>query len=138
MMRAPLPIFALTAICALFYLAPPFQAEQTPAARQTPAQKKAAAKNTKKKLRRTTAVVTAAQRAAALQKVNQDLIASANLELSQPGALAPVFEQLLRLSGGQSHDPVHILHFGDSHTAADEWTGGLRSEEHTSELQSPC
>jgi lysophospholipase L1-like esterase len=22
--------------------------------------------------------------------------------------------------------PVHILHFGDSHTAADDWTGGLR------------
>src|SRR5580698_1106208 len=123
MMRAPLPIFALTAICALFYLAPPFQAEQISAARQTPAQKKAAAK---KKPRRTTVIVTAAQRAAALNKVNQDLTASANLELSQPGALAPVFEQLLRLSGGQSHDPVHILHFGDSHTAADEWTGGLR------------
>jgi len=110
MMRAPLPILALTLACALFWLAPPFHG--------------AAAVPKKKK--RITAQVTAAQRATALKKVNQDLTASANLELSQPGALAPVFEQLLRLSGSQSHDPVHILHFGDSHTAADEWTGGLR------------
>src|ERR1700678_1667798 len=109
-MRAPLPILALAAICALCWLAVPFQG--APAA--------------KKKPRRATAQVTAAMRAAALKKVNQDLAASANLTLSQPGALAPIFEQLLRLANGQSHDPVHILHFGDSHTAADEWTGGLR------------
>ena len=32
----------------------------------------------------------------------------------------------MRLSASQSRDPVHILHFGDSHTAADEWTGALR------------
>jgi lysophospholipase L1-like esterase len=121
-MRAPLPIFALTATCALFWLSPPFHAQQAPTAKKAAAAKKAPSK----KLRRTTVIVTPAQRAAALNKVNQDLTASANMELSQPGALAPVFEQLLRLSGGQSRDPVHILHFGDSHTAADEWTGGLR------------
>jgi hypothetical protein len=111
-MRAPLPILALTAICTLFWFAPPFQGAESSA-------------NAKKK-KRITAQVTAAARAAAVKKVNQDLAASANLALSQPGALAPVFEQLLRLTSGQSHDPVHILHFGDSHTAADEWTGGLR------------
>jgi hypothetical protein len=111
-MRAPLPILALTAICILFWFAPPFQGAESAA-------------NVKKK-KRVTAPVSAAARAAALKKVNQDLAASANLTLSQPGALAPVFEQLLRLTSGQSHDPVHILHFGDSHTAADEWTGGLR------------
>jgi lysophospholipase L1-like esterase len=79
-----------------------------------------------KKKKRLTAAVTAAQRAAAMKKVDANLEASANAALRQPGALAPVFEQLLRLSGGQSRDPVHILHFGDSHTAADEWTGALR------------
>ena len=49
-----------------------------------------------------------------------------NGTLASTGRLAPLFEQLMRLSSGQSRDPVHILHFGDSHTAADEWTGGLR------------
>ena len=107
MMRGPLSILVLTAACGLFCVGAPFQ-------------------GVSKKKRRTVAVVTAAQRAAALKKVDLDLAASANLALSQPGALAPVFEQLLRLSAGQSHDPVHIIHFGDSHTAADEWTGGLR------------
>ena len=29
-------------------------------------------------------------------------------------------------AAGQDPKFVHILHFGDSHTAADEWTGGLR------------
>jgi hypothetical protein len=78
------------------------------------------------KKRRVTAAVSAAQRAAALKKVDGDLEASAVLALHQPGALAPVFEQLMRLNASQSRDPVHILHFGDSHTAADEWTGALR------------
>jgi len=109
-MRAPLPIPAVTAICALCWLAAPIQGAPT----------------AKRKPRRATAQVTAAMRAAALKRVNQNLAASANLTLRQPGALAPVFEQLLRLTSGQSRDPVHILHFGDSHTAADQWTGGLR------------
>jgi lysophospholipase L1-like esterase len=127
-MRAPLSILALTAICALFWLAAPFRgapaAQKAPVAKKAPAaHKKSAAK---RKPRRITAQVTAAMRAAALNKVNQNLVASANLTLRQPGALAPVFEQLLRLASGQSHDPVHLLHFGDSHTAADQWTGGLR------------
>jgi GDSL-like Lipase/Acylhydrolase family len=112
-MRAPLPILLVTAICALFWLAPPFQGAFAGASAAT-------------KKKRVISQVTAAMRAAALKKVNQDLAASANLTLNQPGALAPIFEQLMRLTGGQSQDPVHILHFGDSHTAADEWTGGLR------------
>lgn len=80
----------------------------------------------KKKPKRSTATVTAAQRAAALRKVDADLEASAGRVLRQPGALAPVFEQLMRLSSNQSRDPVHVIHFGDSHTAADEFTGRLR------------
>jgi lysophospholipase L1-like esterase len=85
-----------------------------------------AAKAAKKKKAPAAPAVTAAQRAAALQKVEQWLDDSANSVLQQPAALAPVFEQLLRLNSNLSRDPVHILHFGDSHTAADEWTGGLR------------
>ncbi len=79
-----------------------------------------------KKKRRATVAATAAQRAAAAKKVDGYLEASADSALRQAGALAPVFEQLMRLSSGQTRDAVHILHFGDSHTAADEWTGALR------------
>jgi lysophospholipase L1-like esterase len=45
----------------------------------------------------------------------------------QPGALVPMFEDLYRLTSAGSSIPIHILQFGDSHTAADEWTGRLRS-----------
>ncbi len=69
---------------------------------------------------------TAAQRSAAAAKVEQYLEDSAGHALLQPGALVPVFEQLARLSAGQEPKSVHMMHFGDSHTAADEWTGGLR------------
>ncbi len=70
--------------------------------------------------------VTAAMRAASLRKVNAYLEDSIRGSLWQPGALVPVFEQLYRLAGGLGHDPVHIIHYGDSHTAADEMTAALR------------
>jgi lysophospholipase L1-like esterase len=69
---------------------------------------------------------TAASRSAAAAKVEQYLEESAGTALVQPGALVPVFEQLARMSAGQDPKTVHMMHFGDSHTAADEWTGGLR------------
>jgi lysophospholipase L1-like esterase len=48
-----------------------------------------------------------------------------SITIEQPGALVPFFERLYHLSAG---DPaaVHIVHFGDSHSAADDWTAGLR------------
>jgi len=42
-------------------------------------------------------------------------------------ALVPFFERLYRHQQGQAAGNLHILHFGDSHTAADEWTGFLRA-----------
>jgi hypothetical protein len=69
---------------------------------------------------------TAATRAASQAKVQEYLDESAGAALFQPGALVPVFEQLARLSAGQPPKSVHMMHFGDSHTAADEWTGALR------------
>ncbi len=65
-------------------------------------------------------------RAASLRKVNAYLGGSIHGAFQQPGALVPIFEQLYRLGSGLSHDPVHIIHYGDSHTAADEWTAVLR------------
>lgn len=42
-------------------------------------------------------------------------------------ALVPFFEQLYRSQDGSGDGRIHILHYGDSHTAADEWTGFLRA-----------
>ena len=109
-LRAPLTHIATTGVCALALLVQPFHGATV----------------AKKKRRPAATVVSAASRAAAVRKVDHDLEATANSVMRQPGALAPVFEQLYRLDSQQSKDPVHIIHFGDSHTAADEWTGGLR------------
>ena len=72
--------------------------------------------------------VAAAARAAALKKVDRCLEDPPGDALEQPGALVPLFEGLYRLGGAGDRAPVHIVHFGDSHTAADEWTGGLREQ----------
>ncbi len=50
----------------------------------------------------------------------------APMGIERAGALVPIFERLYRLSAGEDSAPVHIVHFGDSHSAADEWTGDLR------------
>jgi hypothetical protein len=70
----------------------------------------------------------AAPSAAALKRVNAALDDPPDQPFDQPGALAPVFEQLLRMSANGDQPPLHVIQFGDSHTAADEWTGGLRDE----------
>jgi len=82
----------------------------------------------KKKTKRPPApTVSPAQQAAALRKVSSYLEDPPDQAFAQPGALAPAFEQLFRL-GSQPTDPapVHIIHFGDSHTAADDFTGAVR------------
>ena len=81
----------------------------------------------KKPVRRApvTPKVTAARKSAALEKVAGYLDESAGECLSQPGALVPALEQLFQ-AASDAHAPMHILHFGDSHTAADEMTGELR------------
>jgi lysophospholipase L1-like esterase len=97
-------------VCVLLLPAAPFQA----AAKKKPKKAPAAP------------AVSAAARAKALNKVEQYLADSADATLEQAGALAPVSEAFFRLSSGETREPVHVLHFGDSHTAADEWTGALR------------
>jgi lysophospholipase L1-like esterase len=47
--------------------------------------------------------------------------------LENVAALIPFFEQLYRSQDGSGDSRIHILHYGDSHTAADEWTGFLRA-----------
>jgi lysophospholipase L1-like esterase len=46
--------------------------------------------------------------------------------LENVSALKRFYEALAQLDAGQSHEDVNVLHFGDSHTAADFETGPLR------------
>ncbi|MES1256981.1 MAG: GDSL-type esterase/lipase family protein [Acidobacteriota bacterium] len=69
---------------------------------------------------RTPLRITAAQRAAARDEIARRLRA-ADLRIENAEALAP-FDEALRAEGG----PVHILQFGDSHTASDDWVNSMR------------
>lgn len=55
-------------------------------------------------------------------------VVSATTALESPAALVPFFERLYRLKTQPEAGLVRILHYGDSHTAADEWTGMLRMQ----------
>jgi lysophospholipase L1-like esterase len=61
-----------------------------------------------------------------IQKIRAAL-ESTRSSLDGAAELAPFFERLHRLSSEASAEPAHILHFGDSHTAGDEWTAALRN-----------
>jgi lysophospholipase L1-like esterase len=63
--------------------------------------------------------ISAKARAAALESVTERLNNS-QVTYENAGALVPFFEQLYRKGR------ISILHYGDSHTAADDWTGRLR------------
>jgi lysophospholipase L1-like esterase len=48
--------------------------------------------------------------------------------LCQPEALTPLFEALRATETGERDYPVHLVQFGDSHTAGDRITGKLRAD----------
>jgi lysophospholipase L1-like esterase len=54
------------------------------------------------------------------------LARTANQPIENAAALVPFFEQLYRHQRGEMPGPVRILQYGDSHTAADDFTGELR------------
>ena len=74
-----------------------------------------------------TAVASAKTRAAAHDFVYETVAEGADVPVENAAALIPFFEQLYRHQRGELAGPLHILHYGDSHTAADEWTGDLRT-----------
>lgn len=82
-------------------------------------------KTKKKKKKRPTHVavrVSAAQRAAAVDEVTQDL--ASPLAFDNPAGLIAFFENLY---DARAHPaPVHVLQFGDSHTASDDWVNAMR------------
>ena len=73
------------------------------------------------------AMISAKDRAAGQDFVFQNASTAADIPVERSAALIPFFEQLYRHQKGESPGPIRILHYGDSHTAADEWTGDLRS-----------
>jgi hypothetical protein len=52
---------------------------------------------------------------------------TAGIPIENPAAMVPFFEQLRRIKSSEATGPLSILHYGDSHTAADEWTGSVRA-----------
>jgi lysophospholipase L1-like esterase len=84
--------------------------------------KKAAAAKAKKK--QSTPAVTAKQREQATETVKSRIGEATPIE--NPAALVPFLLRLSQFEGGQSTGLLRVLHFGDSHTAADEWTGMIR------------
>ncbi len=70
--------------------------------------------------------VNQATRAEAQEGVVQKITKGAQLPVENPAALVPFFEQLYRQQRGELAGPLRALHFGDSHVAADEWTGDIR------------
>ncbi len=88
--------------------------------------KAAAKKNTatkkKKKAARRPPPVSAAVRSAAIQTVNETYDAPETFD--NGAALVPLFERLFRMK--EDSAPVHILHYGDSHTASDDLAHTMR------------
>ncbi len=60
---------------------------------------------------------------AALQEVTADMRAPSD-SFVNARALVPFFEQLYRSS--EDKTPIHILQYGDSHTASDDWANAMR------------
>jgi lysophospholipase L1-like esterase len=106
-----------------------------PAASSKSAASKAPVKTAAKKVASTARRVTAprapkfsaATRVEANQGVFQKVSDSVNIPVENAGTLIPFFEQLYRHQKGELPGPLRILHYGDSHTAADEWTGDIRN-----------
>ena len=63
--------------------------------------------------------VTAAQQAAAREEIAHRM-AAAGPAFENPEALEPFYKSL-------ASGPVHILQFGDSHTASDDWVNAMRT-----------
>src|SRR5579862_305247 len=98
---------------------------------KTSVSKKAATTTTKAPAKRAPVVprvvVSAKAREAAHDFVFENVTEGADIPVENAAALVPFFEQLYRHQRAEAMGPLRILHYGDSHTAADEWTGALRT-----------
>jgi hypothetical protein len=97
------------------------------AARKSPAPKKILAKAVPYRRRVPVLQPSPKVRAASQESVFRNVTTGADIPVEHAAALIPFFEQLYRHQKGESQGPLRILQYGDSHTAADEWTGDIRA-----------
>lgn len=86
-----------------------------------------AATQSKAKMVQKSAPSKVAPKQSASEFVAHSLEAGLSLPVDNPAALVPFFEQLYRHQQGGLPGPVRVLQYGDSHTAADELSGELRT-----------
>jgi lysophospholipase L1-like esterase len=97
-----------------------------------PAAKKSAAATARRRRIPRPPPVSPKVRAEANESVTAAVDSRIEQPLENPAAMVPFFEQLYRSRAGEnrtgeSKEPLRILHWGDSHTAGDEWTGSIRA-----------
>jgi len=88
----------------------------------------APAKNSAKKrtpARASAARVSPQQRAEAAEAVQARVSEAMEIGILNAGSLVPFFERLYREKAGG--EPVHVLHFGDSHSASDDFPSAIRT-----------
>jgi lysophospholipase L1-like esterase len=111
----------------LLSAAPYFLLCQTTTTSQTATAKKKKKKKKSAKRVPKAPPVSAQARAEASEEVTGMLASTADIPIENPAAMVPFFEQLRRTKSGEADGTLSILHYGDSHTAADEWTGSVRA-----------
>lgn len=126
--RAAVGLSAFLLSCLLISIGP--AAGQTKTSQKKTAAKKTTPRKTAKRktaVRRKAPAVPARTRANAVQFVNAKLEFTPDDRIENAEALDPFFDRLHRLEAGDLARPASILHFGDSHTASDDWAGTLRT-----------
>jgi len=118
-----LPAIALTVAVALAATA---QTAKPAPTRPKKFIKKVASKKSPRRPPAPRSIVSAATRAEAHEGVIEKVSKGAALPVENAAALVPFFEQLYRQQHGELTGPLSVLHYGDSHVAADEWTGDIR------------
>jgi lysophospholipase L1-like esterase len=101
-------------------------AQEAPAPLSTTSYKPAP-KTTRRRFFPRPSPVSAKTRIEANEGVFEKVSRGADLPVENAARLIPFFELLYRHQKGEIPGPLRILHYGDSHTAADDWTGDMRT-----------
>ncbi len=129
--------FAIAALTAGLCLVNGVAAPKKPAAKKSTARKSPVKRASTKKspakkrvLRRATVprppLVSQRVRAESIAYVNENMDAVAAAAVENSAALIPFFEQLHQLEVAGGAKALHVLQYGDSHTASDDWANQLR------------
>jgi len=117
---------SMIATAALLWSAPQSAStarKTAPSKSRTAVKSKTAAKSTKTpKKRRRPPPVSPELRKASLEQVHESIASPYAFE--NPAGLVPFFERLFRMK--QEYPTVHVLHYGDSHTASDDLASAIR------------